>query len=153
MAGPHRRKPPSWLEVTETVDGTDITREVRAIRSVFQSWYRAMEGGDIAGLLLLVTPDVIVKAPGSPPIIGRSALGKALSTFLEAYSETVNYEVEEVEVSGQLAFARISERATILPRSGESASSINGMHLTILRRQPDGRWLVARDVSSLMNGE
>ena len=95
----------------------------------------------------------VSSAPGSAPIVGKSALEQALSAFLEAYAETVNYEVAEVEVGGELAFARILESATLLPRSGESASSINGMHLTILRRQPDGEWLVARDVSSLVDAE
>lgn len=122
-----------------------------AIRTLFERWYCAMEDGDVAKLLSLVTADVIIKAPGSPPILGISAVEQALTAFLEGHSETVDYEVAEVEVSGQLAFARISESARILSRSGSRAWSVNGMHLTILRRQPDGAWLLARDISSLMD--
>jgi uncharacterized protein (TIGR02246 family) len=110
-----------------------------------------MEDGDVAKLISLVTADVLVKAPGSPPILGINALEQALTAFLEGHSETVEYEVAEVEVSGQLAFARISESARILSRSGSKASSVKGMHLTILRRQPDGEWLLARDISSLID--
>ena len=124
-----------------------------AIRTLFESWYSAMEDGDVATLLSLVTADVIVKAPGAPPIQGSAAFEQALTAFLEEYSETVDYEIAEVEVSGQLAFARISETATIMSKSGSKASTVNGIHLTILRRQPDGEWLLARDISSLIDSE
>jgi uncharacterized protein (TIGR02246 family) len=133
------------------MDSTDATHDVNAIRSVFESWYRAMEDGDVAELLGLVTNDVIVKAPGSPAVEGQSALEHALSAFFEACCETVVYNVEEVEVCGELAFARVLECATILAKSGADASSMSGMHLTILRRQSDGEWLIARDVSSLLS--
>lgn len=122
-----------------------------AIRTLFERWYSAMEDGNVAELLSLVAPDVIVKAPGSPPILGVDALEEALTAFLEGHSETVDYEIAEIEVSGQLAFARISESARILSRSGSKVSCVNGMHLSILRRKPDGQWMLARDISSLID--
>lgn len=122
-----------------------------AIRTLFERWYRAMEDGNVAELLSLVTPDVMIKAPGSPPILGISALEQTLTAFLEDHTESVEFEVAEVEVSRKLAFARISESARILPRSGSQASSVTGMHLVILRRQPDGEWLMARNISSLID--
>ena len=122
-----------------------------AIRALFERWYRAMEDGNVADLISLVTADVIVKAPGSPPMLGSTALEQALTAFLESHSETVDYDIAEVEVSGQLAFARISESATIQPKSGSQTSTIDGMHLAVLKRQPDGEWLLARYVSSLID--
>ena len=122
-----------------------------AIRALFERWYRAMEDADVAELLSLVCSDVILKAPGSPPLAGISALEQALTSFLEEHSETVSYEVAEVEVSGQLAYARILETARIRSKSGSETSTISGMHLTILRRQPDGNWLLARDIMSLID--
>ena len=130
------------------MDRTDATGDDRAIRKVIESWYRAIEVGDVTGLMSLVTRDVIVKPPGSTPIEGEEALEQALSDFLQTHTETVAYEIEEVEISGRLAFTRISESATILPTSGAETFSVNGMHLTILRRQPNGEWLIARDISS-----
>ena len=133
------------------MDRTEVTRDVSAIRTVFESWYSAMQDGDVDRLISLVTPDVIVKPPGAAPLIGKNVLQHALSAFLEEQSETVDYEIQEVEVSGQLAFARILESATIRPKSGAESSTVTGMHLTVLRRQPDGEWLVARNISSLVD--
>jgi len=132
------------------MDTNSAAHDDRVIRNVIESWYCAMEEGDVAELLSLVTTDVIVKAPGSEPISGKKQLERALNAFLQTHAETVDYEVDEVEKSGQLAFASISERATIQPRSGANTSIVNGLHLTILRRQPDGAWLIARDFSSLV---
>ena len=120
----------------------------RAIRDVIDSWYRAMELGDVSGLLTLVTPDVIVKVPELEPIVGRQALGQALSAFFDTHSETVEFTVEEIEISGPLAFSRVREAATISSRSGAETDLVNGMHFTVLRRQQDGEWLIARDISS-----
>jgi uncharacterized protein (TIGR02246 family) len=133
------------------MDRTEVTPDVSAIRTVFESWYCAIEDGDVDRLISLVTPDVIVKPPGAAPIMGKSVLRHALSAFLKEQTETVDYKVQEVEVSGQLAFARILESATIRPRSGAESSTMTGIHLTILRCQPDGEWLVARDIMSLVD--
>ena len=130
------------------MERADANRDHRAIRAVFKSWYRAMEDGSVAGLISLVTPDVLMKPPGAPPIAGRRALKEALSGFFDSHSETVDFEVQEIEVCGRLAYGRVTETATIRSRSGEDASVVNGMHLTILRRQAEGEWLIARDISS-----
>ncbi len=71
----------------------------------------------------------------------------------ESCSETVDYDVEEVEHCGELAFASVPERTIILPRSGADATVVNGVHLTIFRRQPGAEWLIVRDVSSLIGAE
>ena len=92
-----------------------------------------------------------MKPPGAPAIKGTGALEQALTAFLAEHSETVNYEINEIEISGPLAFARISESANILPKSGADGFSVDGMHLTILRRQSGGEWLLARDISSLID--
>ena len=134
----------------QQVERIEVTREISAIRNIFESWYCAMEDGDVDRLMSLVTSDVIFKPPGAAPIIGENALRQALTTFLKEHSETIDYDVEEIEVSGPLAFARILESTTIRPKSGAESLAVNGMHLTVLRRQPDGEWLVARDISSLV---
>ena len=133
------------------MDRTEVTREVYAIRTIFESWYGAMEDGDVDRLISLVTPDVIVKPPGAAPIVGNEALRQALSAFLKEQSESVDFELQEVEVSEHLAFARILESATIRTMPGAESTTVNGMHLTILRRQPDGEWLIARNISSLVD--
>jgi len=131
------------------VSEQSLKREQRAIRQVYESWFRAMESGDVAGIVSLVTPDVVVEMPGYPPNVGRDALEAALREFHASYSETVQHEVEEIEIHGHLAFVRLSEKITIRSKSDGVPFTVDGTHHANLHRQPGGAWLVARDVASV----
>ena len=52
---------------------------------------------------------------GSAPVSGKDQLKSALNGFLQTHSETVEYQVDEVETSAQLAFVRISESGISSP--------------------------------------
>lgn len=124
------------------------SKDERAIRDLFQSWFEAMESGDVEGLLKLVHEDVVYKAPGLPAVIGRSKLREALERFHSEYAEEIEYEMLEVEVSDAWAYARVLERAVIKRQGGTTHASVRGMHMAILRKQKDGTWLVTREIAS-----
>jgi uncharacterized protein (TIGR02246 family) len=108
-----------------------------------------MEEGDVPRLLSLLTHDAILKMPSSPALVGKEAVEHALRAFHAECSEAVEHHVDEVEVSGDMAFVRVTEKVIIRSKSGDGELRTEGMHLAILRRQPSGVWLVARDISSL----
>ena len=125
-----------------------VPADEASIRALYDRWFAAMESGDVDGLLALVTDDIVIKVPGAPEIVGKAAVEQTLRQFHAGRSERVEFEVVEVGVDGDLAFARIHERATIREKGGEPIGTFEGTHLTILRRGADGRWRVARDVGS-----
>jgi uncharacterized protein (TIGR02246 family) len=118
------------------------------IRDVYRKWFAAMETADAEAVLVLVTNDVTWKSPAGPAVIGRDALRERLAAFHAQVTETVDYEVQEVGVAGDWAFALVREVATIQPRAGGEAAVASGLHLSILRRDEDG-WQIACDVGSL----
>lgn len=124
------------------------SKDERAIRDLFQSWFEAMESGDVDRLLELVHEDVVYKAPGLPAVIGRSKLREALERFHSEYSEEIEFEILEVEVTGSWAYARVLERALIKQRGGDTHAALRGMHMAILRKQRGGTWLVTREIAS-----
>lgn len=124
-------------------------RDRRAVRALYDAWFGAMESGDVEAFLPLLAEDVILKGPGSPAVEGRAAVEEGLREFHAAFTEEVDFVVEELEVSGDLAWARVREEVTLRPREGGRARTLSGTHLGILRRGSDGSWRVARDVSSL----
>lgn len=126
----------------------DAEDDVRAIHALYSRWFGAMEDGDPEALVELVTDDVILKGGGGPAVRGKDALEDALRDFLAEFTEEVEYSVEEVEVVGDRAWARIDESTRVIPRDGRPPVTVTGMHLSILRRDDDGRWRVARDVGA-----
>lgn len=126
----------------------DHPEDVRAIHELYADWFGAMEEGDVDRILSLVTDEVILKGGGGPAVRGRDALAVALRDFLDEFTEEVEYSVDEVEVAGEWAWARIDESTRIVPKDGRPPVTVTGMHLAVLRRDDGGGWRVARDVGA-----
>ena len=58
-------------------------------------------------------------------------------------------EVQEVSVSGVTAYCRTLLHVTATPAAGGEPRRLSGHTLSVLRKQPDGRWLLARDANLL----
>jgi uncharacterized protein (TIGR02246 family) len=120
----------------------------RAIREVHAIWIDAVNAGDLARLLTLMADDVVLLNPGGPPM-GRDGFP---AVFLGAHKQArINCisELEEVVVVGDVAYTRSRDSLSVTPRSGGEAMRFAGDRLTIYRKQPDGRWLLARDAHTL----
>ena len=55
----------------------------------------------------------------------------------------------EVVVVGEVAYTRSRDSLTVSPRADGEESRLAGDRMTIYRKQPDGRWLLARDANVL----
>jgi uncharacterized protein (TIGR02246 family) len=129
-------------------DTRATTPDTEAIHQLYAKWFGALEGGDVEGFLALLADDFVLKSPGQPPVSDRAAFRRALEGLHATYTERVRYKLEEVEVSGDLAWTRLSEETTLTPKRGGQQYRLSGTHLAILARQPDGTWKVRREVSS-----
>jgi ketosteroid isomerase-like protein len=56
---------------------------------------------------------------------------------------------EEVVVIGEVAYTRSRNALSMAPRAGGQAAQLAGDRITVYRKQPDGRWLLARDAHTL----
>ena len=120
----------------------------RAIREVHSTWIDSVNAGDLARLLSLMADDVVFLNPG------RSAFGRdGFSANFSAAHEQVRIrcisELEEVVIVGEVAYTRSRDSLTMSPRAGGEESRLAGDRMTIYRKQPDGRWLLARDANVL----
>ena len=57
-------------------------------------------------------------------------------------------DIRELEVLGDWAYLRSHLHIKMMPPGG-NATERSGYTLTILKKQPDGRWLLARDANLL----
>ena len=116
----------------------------RAIRDLIKTWIEASRKGDLQTLLGLMADDMIFMVPGREPFgkeeFARSA-GKG-AALLEAKSE-----VKEIAVMGDWAWCRTKLAVTLGP--GGKKAQRSGYTLSILRKNADGRWVLARDANLL----
>jgi uncharacterized protein (TIGR02246 family) len=120
----------------------------RAIRELHSAWIDAVNAGDLARLLSLMADDVVFLNPGQPPL-GRDGFPHGFSTAHQQARINCVSALEEVVVVGEVAYTRARDSLSVTPRAGGEAMRLAGHRLTVYRKQPDGRWLLARDAHTL----
>jgi uncharacterized protein (TIGR02246 family) len=123
-----------------------MTNDERAIRAVVDSWFKATRAGDLAAVLELMTDDVVFMQPGHAPF-GKAEFAAAFQGMANVVMDGTS-EIVELRVMDQWAYLRNHIELTVTPPSGEAVRR-SGYTLTILRKEPDGRWRLARDAKML----
>jgi uncharacterized protein (TIGR02246 family) len=120
----------------------------RKIREVHSTWITAVNAGDLDRLLTLMTDDVVYLNPGHAPF-GRDGFSANFSAGHQQGRIRCSSELEEVVVIGEVAYTRSRDALSVTPRAGGKEAHLAGHRITVYRKQPDGRWLLARDAHTL----
>jgi len=123
-----------------------MTDDERAIRRVVETWMDASQSGDVATVLGLMTDDVVFMVPGQEPF-GKEAFAEA-SRSMDGLKLEGTSEIVELQVLGDWAFLRNYIDITANPPNGDPVRR-SGYTLTLLQKQPDGQWRLARDANLL----
>ncbi|WP_458237629.1 YybH family protein [Pseudomonas sp. P5_A2_2] len=126
-----------------------MTSDEQAIRDLVALWHSATAGGAVETVLGLMAEDVVFLVAGHPPMRGRSSFEAGLRKLLTTHRIESSGEVQEVEVSGKLAYCWTELTVRIVPQSGGSATTRTGSALSVLRKQASGSWIVVRDANML----
>jgi uncharacterized protein (TIGR02246 family) len=124
-----------------------MTSDERAIRELVDTWIKASKAGNIATVLDLMTDDVVFMVPGREPFgkdVYKSSSKSASQSRIDGTSD-----IREIRVLGDWAYLRKYLEMTITPPEGPPAKK-SGYTLTILRKEPDGRWRLTRDANLLV---
>jgi uncharacterized protein (TIGR02246 family) len=124
-----------------------MTDDESAIRALVEAWMASSKAGDLPAVLDLMTDDVIFMTPGGKPF-GKEAFAAASESMKNAAIEGRS-EIQELRVLGDWAYLRNYIEMTATPRDGGAPMRRSGYTLTILRKEADGRWRLARDANLL----
>ena len=124
-----------------------MTDDERAIRDLVATWMAASQARDVATVLGLIADDVVFMVPGREPF-GKEAFAAASQSMTGMRFEG-SYDIREIEVLGDWAYLRNYITMTITPPGGEPVRRA-GYTLSILRKQPDSKWVLARDANLVM---
>jgi uncharacterized protein (TIGR02246 family) len=124
-----------------------MDKDEQAIRNLIETWLRATREGDVDTVLDLMTPDVVFLVPGQPPLVGRETFADALRAVLGKHAVESASDIEEIVVSGDLAYCRTRLKVTVTGKHDRLPMLRSGHTLSILRRCDDGKWRLARDAN------
>jgi len=125
-----------------------MVSDQREIHAVHSTWIDAVNTGDLGRLLTLVAEDVVFLTPGQAPL-GREGFSSNFMTAHQQMRICCASELEEVVVVGEVAYTRSRDTLSVTPRAGGEATQLAGHRMTVYRRHPDSRWLLARDAHTL----
>jgi uncharacterized protein (TIGR02246 family) len=123
-----------------------MTDDERAIRELVDVWLAASKAGDLQTVLSLMTEDVVFMVPGRRPF-GKEAFAAA-SQGMQNVSMEGTSDIHELQVLGDWAYLRNYIEMVVTPPNGAPVRR-SGYTLTILRKESDGRWRIARDANLL----
>ncbi|MFL6672499.1 MAG: YybH family protein [Massilia sp.] len=129
-----------------------MEKDEQAIRKLIETWLAATRAGDVDTVLSLTTPDVVFLAPGQPPMQGQAAFGEALRAVLGKHVIESTSDIEEIVVSGDMAYCRSRLSMTVTSKHNNTPMARTGHTLSILRRDEDGNWRLARDANMIGSG-
>jgi uncharacterized protein (TIGR02246 family) len=123
-----------------------MDNDEQAIRDLVDRWMTASKSGDVATVLDLMTDDVIFMVPGREPF-GKEAFAASSNAMSGVKMEGAS-EIRELRILGNWAYLRNHIQIKVTPPGGQPMER-SGFTLTILQKQADGRWLLARDANLL----
>jgi uncharacterized protein (TIGR02246 family) len=106
----------------------------------------ATRRGDIETVLSLMADDVLFMVPGSEPF-GKAEFLRLSSEQMDGVRLEATAEIVELKVVGGWAYLRNHLTVTVISGSGEPLLKRTGYTLSILRKEPDGCWLLVRDAN------
>ncbi|HZE71678.1 MAG TPA: SgcJ/EcaC family oxidoreductase [Pyrinomonadaceae bacterium] len=123
-----------------------MQNDEEAIRKLVDTWMVASKKGDLATVLNLMTDDVIFMVPGREPF-GKEEFA-ALNKGMKNVEMESTSEIQEIRVLGEWAWMR-NRLKVKLTTPGSRPTVRSGYTLTILRKNSEGAWAIARDANLL----
>lgn len=121
-----------------------MSPDERAVRDLVDTWMEASRAGNTETVLGLMSDDVIFMVPGREPF-GKQTFA-ANSRSMDGVRLEGSADIRELKVLGGWAYLRNFIEITVTPPGGAPVRR-SGYTLTILRKEPDGRWVLARDAN------
>jgi uncharacterized protein (TIGR02246 family) len=120
--------------------------DIKKIDDVTQTAVNAALARDFATWGSLFLDDAVIYPPNEPAVKGRVAI----RAWLEKFPPMTEFKLNNEKVEGRedLAYVLGTYTMTIRPPGAPGPVKDSGKFVTIVRRQPDGRWLAAVDMFS-----
>jgi uncharacterized protein (TIGR02246 family) len=123
----------------------DVEADIAAIEDILDQYVLAMNTGDFELWLSLHADDIVKMAPDAPATYGKEELRASTKPLFDNFTIEMAYYCEEIQVDGNLGFARGTFTATMTPKAGGEPLYMDAKTLGVYKRQADGSWKLARN--------
>jgi uncharacterized protein (TIGR02246 family) len=118
-----------------------------AVEAATDAFHQALRTNDAETLLAFVADDVVMTPPGEAPVRGKEAMRAWYDAFLSQVRTTsLTLTDKEVFVGDGWGVEGGVHEWVVVPVGGGDPVTDHGNYMQIWKRQPDGRWLFAREI-------
>jgi ketosteroid isomerase-like protein len=108
----------------------------QAIKEWYAKKTTALKEGDPKGWIDLFPEDVIFMMPNEETVVGKEALRQWGQPYFDQFEMEEIYTLEEIEVSTNWAFARVTYKFDVIPKAGGETIQENGNDLPPINVPP-----------------
>jgi len=139
------------------VDSSASSAEIAQIARIRERWMQYWNAGELPAILQGYAADAVLLPPSGQRVTGREAIGKYFQQIRGSGVGTLSLQSVACFVAGPLAYdsgrlkytaagAALNQPNQVSPSAsaGPSGHPVEGNYLVVLRRQPDGRWLIVQ---------
>ncbi len=124
----------------------DKGKDEEAIRQWHKEVENASNTADFDAYASHWSDDMIWMPPNMQPIQGKETCMGMFTYLTENYLVDQKVTVEEVVVSGDLAFSRFFSKEKFTPKADVPSMENDGKNIFLFKRQPDGSWLATHGI-------
>ena len=128
-----------------------VSMDQRAIVRIFEAYCETQNAADPEAWIALWDVDGVKMTPGAPTIYGKPAIYTRTKANFPLYRKNMAIDIHEIVVMGDLAFADGTYTVNSIVVATGAKMSTDGKFMTVLRKQPDGTWLIYRDITNSNN--
>jgi uncharacterized protein (TIGR02246 family) len=122
------------------------------IQRVIEEWHRLTAQGELDAVLGLMTEDAVFLKCGSPPMTKKEFAVGFREWAGRARIES-KYEVKDIRASGDSAYVWSYISIVMTAKDTGSSTKREGHVLSVFRKSPSGKWLLARDANLMPTGK
>ena len=127
----------------------DTKLEGEKIMKLSREWSEVASTGDVEKTLSYWADDAFVMSAGQPPLKGKPAIRQMVEESYKIPGFRISWEPQSVEVSksGDMAYMIENSQVSITDSTGKPVT-LRNKSVSIWRKQPDGSWKNAVDIST-----
>ncbi len=117
-----------------------------AIDDVYETYASAVNAGDMDRWITLWIEDGIQMPPDNPRNIGKEKIKSVAENLANLFHWKMVINCEEVKETSDWGYATGIYTVKLTPKDGGKTIKGSGKFLTILEKQDNGSWKIARDI-------
>jgi uncharacterized protein (TIGR02246 family) len=117
---------------------------VSQVRSVAAGIIAADNDRALDRVLDYYANDAMLLPPNEPPVAGLDAIKPRYQALFSHFDPSIEGRIDEVCVSGTLAFVRGHNGGRLHARDGGQDRELDDLYLMLLQRESDGLWRISR---------